>query len=91
MKIKLYKILFTFLTFIAINSYAQKASINKATYDYNNFSYVKTTDILLEVANKGFKSVDLFEKLGNSFYFNNKMEEASIWYGELMKLEIYYN
>ena len=87
MKIKLYKILFTFLTFIAINSYAQKATINKATYDYNNFSYVKTTDILLEVANKGFKSVDLFEKLGNSFYFNNKMEEASIWYGELMKLD----
>jgi outer membrane protein OmpA-like peptidoglycan-associated protein len=84
MKIKLYKLLFAFLT---INSFAQETAINKATYDYNNFSYVKTTDILLDVANKGFKSVDLFQKLGNSFYFNNKMEEASKWYGELMKLD----
>ncbi len=61
--------------------------LDKATYDYNNYSYVKTTDILLNVANKGYKSVDLFQKLGNSFYFNNKMEEASKWYGELMKLD----
>lgn len=87
MKIKLYNILFTFFTVITFNSYAQEATINKATYDYNNFSYVKTTDILLNVANKGYKSVDLFQKLGNSFYFNNKMEEASKWYGELMKLD----
>lgn len=87
MKIKLYKLLFAFLTIIAINSYAQEATINKATYDYNNFSYIKTTDILLNVANRGYKSVDLFQKLGNSFYFNNKMEEASKWYGELMKLD----
>ena len=87
MKIKLYNILFTFLSIVAINSYAQKATVNKATYDYNNYSYVKTTDILLNVANKGYKSVELFQKLGNSFYFNNKMEEASKWYGELMKLD----
>tara|TARA_R110001592_G_scaffold356839_2_gene659282 strand:- start:658 stop:2601 length:1944 start_codon:yes stop_codon:yes gene_type:complete len=87
MKIKLYNILFTFLTIIAINSYAQKGTLNRATQDYNNFSYVKTTEILLDVANKGFKSVELFQKLGNSFYFNNKMEDAAKWYGELMKLE----
>lgn len=86
MKIKLHNILFIFISLIAFNSFAQNATINKATYDYNNYSYVKTTEILLDVANKGFKSVDLFEKLGNSFYFNQKMEEASKWYGELMKL-----
>ncbi|MFD0835457.1 OmpA family protein [Mariniflexile aquimaris] len=87
MKIKLYNILFTFLSIIAINSYAQKGTINRASQDYENFSYVKTTEILLDVANKGFKSVELFQKLGNSFYFNNKMEDAAKWYGELMKLE----
>ena len=87
MKIKLYNILFAFLSIIAINSYAQKGTINRATQDYENFSYVKTTEILLDVANKGFKSVELFQKLGNSFYFNNKMEDAAKWYAELMKLE----
>jgi outer membrane protein OmpA-like peptidoglycan-associated protein len=87
MKIKLYNILFTFLTIFTVNSYAQKGTINRATQDYNNFSYVKTTEVLLDVANKGFKSVELFQKLGNSFYFNNKMEDAAKWYGELIKLE----
>ncbi|CAH8295798.1 WD40 repeat protein [Mariniflexile fucanivorans] len=87
MKIKLSNIFISFLTIVAFSGYAQKATVKKATYDYNNFSYVKTSDILLDVANKGFKSVDLFQKLGNSFYFNNKMEEAAKWYGELMNLD----
>jgi outer membrane protein OmpA-like peptidoglycan-associated protein len=87
MKIKLKNIFFSIITISVVNCFAQKGAINKATYDYNNFSYVKTSDILLDVANKGFKSVDLFEKLGNSFYFNNKMEEAAKWYGELMNLD----
>ncbi len=69
MKIKLYNILFTFLTIIAINSYAQKGTINRATQDYENFSYVKTTEILLDVANKGFKSVELFQKLRKFLLF----------------------
>ncbi|MFD2824164.1 OmpA family protein [Lacinutrix iliipiscaria] len=67
--------------------FAQKGKIRKANKEYHNFAYIKTSEILLEVANEGHKSVDLFEKLGNAFYFNNKMEDAVKWYGELMALE----
>ena len=73
---------------IAFNGYGQSRAIKKVIKkQYNNFSYVKTSEILGEVAAKGYKSVDLFQKLGNSFYFNNKMEDAAKWYGELMALE----
>jgi len=48
---------------------------------------VKTTDVLRAVADKGFESVDLFQKLGNAYYFNNNMEEAIIWYGKLMAMD----
>jgi len=73
---------------LAFNGYGQSRAIKKAIKkQYNNFSYVKTSEILGEVAAKGYKSVDLFQKLGNSFYFNNKMEDAAKWYGELMALE----
>ena len=72
---------------LALYSYGQKGVINKGAKKYENFSYIKTTDILLEVANQGYKSVDLFEKLGNAYYFTNQMEDASRWYGELMKLD----
>ena len=72
--------------FIISFGYSQQAQIRKAEKSYDNFAYVKTSEILLEVANKGYKSVDLFQKLGNSFYFRNKMEEAAKWYGELMAM-----
>tara|TARA_R110002049_G_scaffold222841_1_gene394471 strand:- start:2480 stop:4474 length:1995 start_codon:yes stop_codon:yes gene_type:complete len=79
-------ILLAFVIVISSNAFAQKGKIQSVKNDYRNFAYVKTSEVLLEVANNGYKSSDLFQKLANSFYFQNKMEEASKWYGELMKL-----
>jgi len=84
---KLYKLtLLAFFSFFVSVGYAQKSKVRKANKEYDKFAYVKTSEILLEVANEGHKSVELFRKLGNSFYFNNKMEDAAKWYGELMAL-----
>ena len=67
---------------------AQEKLVEKVTKkNYDNLAYIKTSEVLLEVAEEGHKSSDLFQKLGNSFYFNNKMEDAAKWYGELMALE----
>ncbi|WP_278022307.1 hypothetical protein [Flavobacterium ginsengisoli] len=35
---------------------------------------------------KGYKSVDLFQKLGNSSYSNCELEKAAEWYSELFAL-----
>ncbi|WP_033957148.1 OmpA family protein [Psychroserpens jangbogonensis] len=66
--------------------YAQKGKVRQAKKEFDNLAYVKTSEILLEVANNGFKSVDLLQKLADSFYFNNQMKEAAQWYGELMAM-----
>ncbi|RZN78571.1 MAG: flagellar motor protein MotB [Winogradskyella sp.] len=65
---------------------AQRGKIIRASKEYKDFAYLKTSEILLEVAENGYKSVDILQKLADSFYFNNQMEEASKWYGELMAL-----
>lgn len=70
----------------ALSTYAQNGKIKSVQDDYKDFAYVKTSEVLLEVANKGYKSVDLFQKLANSYYYNNDMENAAKWYGELMAL-----
>ena len=44
-------------------SFAQQGKIQSVKNDYRDFAYVKTSEVLLEVANKGYKSVDLFQKL----------------------------
>ena len=82
------KVIYITVLLFAITVSAQEKIINKVSKkSYNYLAYVKTSEVLLEVAEKGHKSQDLFQKLGNSYYFNNKMEDAAKWYGELMKLE----
>ncbi len=80
-------ILLTFVFVFSTSLFAQNGKIQSVKNDYRDFAYVKTSEVLLEVANKGYKSVDLFQRLGNSYYFNNEMEDAAKWYGELMALE----
>ena len=75
-----------FAGIFALSAYAQNGKIKSVEDDYRDFAYIKTSEVLLEVANKGYKSADLFQKLANSYYFNNDMENAVKWYGELMAL-----
>ncbi len=79
-------ILIAFVATFALTTYAQNGKIQSVKDDYRDFAYIKTSEVLLEVANKGYKSVDLFQKLANSYYFNNDMENAAKWYGELMAM-----
>ena len=87
---KSYRLTILFIACLAtINTFAQKGAIEKAEKAYHDFGYIKTTEILQSVAENGYKSVELFEKLGNAYYFNNKMTEAVKWYGKLMQMELY--
>jgi uncharacterized protein HemY len=38
------------------------------------------------VAEKGYKSIDMFQKLGNSFYENFEYDKAARWYCELFAM-----
>ncbi|SNR71721.1 flagellar motor protein MotB [Flavobacterium sp. ov086] len=52
----------------------------------DKYVYVNVIETYEKVAAKGYKSVDLFQKLGNSSYSNCKLEKAAVWYGELFAL-----
>lgn len=59
----------------------QPDSLKKGEYAY--VVMIKTYE---RVAEKGYKSVDIFQKLGNAFYFNNELEKAARWYSELFAM-----
>jgi len=65
---------------------AQKAKARAVGQDYEKLSYIKTSQVLLEVVENGYKNKEVLEQLANSFYFNSNMQEASRWYGELFQL-----
>jgi outer membrane protein OmpA-like peptidoglycan-associated protein/tetratricopeptide (TPR) repeat protein len=66
--------------------FSQTKTINKGNKEYNKYAYFEAKDIYEKVANKGHKSVDLFEKLGDSYYFNADLPTANKWYTELFAM-----
>ena len=84
------------LSVFSSNTYAQKAKVAKADKKYDNYAYVDAIKTYERVAEKGYKSADMFQKLGNAHYFNSELDKAAKWYGELyaltpdMEPEYYY-
>ena len=76
----------TIISVFSFNSYAQKAQIASADKKYDNFAYIDAIKTYERVAEKGYKSVDMFQKLGNSYYFNGELDKAAKWYDELFAM-----
>jgi outer membrane protein OmpA-like peptidoglycan-associated protein/tetratricopeptide (TPR) repeat protein len=73
----------TIISVFSLNIYSQKAKVAAADKKYDNYAFVDAIKTYERVAEKGYKSADMFQKLGNAYYFNGKLEKASQWYGEL--------
>jgi len=71
---------------LIVNIYAQNGLLKKADKQYNKYAYVDAIKTYEHIAEKGYKSLDLFEKLGNAYYFNSNFEKATKWYAELFAL-----
>ncbi|MDX6191678.1 OmpA family protein [Flavobacterium sp. Fl-318] len=82
MKIK--NILYTgFIVLFAVNGTAQKASLRKADKNYTEYAYIDAITIYEEVAAKGYKDEQMFQRLGNAYYFNGELSKATKWYEAL--------
>ncbi|MCP2029128.1 outer membrane protein OmpA-like peptidoglycan-associated protein [Flavobacterium sp. HSC-32F16] len=63
--------------------YSQESKVKSGDKKYDGYAYIDAIKTYERVADKGYKSEDLFKKLGNSYYFNSEFEGAAKWYGEL--------
>ena len=73
----------TLIIAFSFNVYPQKEKVKIADKKYDNYAYIDAIKTYEKVAEKGYKSADMFKKLGNSYYFNAELEQAAKWYGEL--------
>ncbi|HQE35261.1 MAG TPA: OmpA family protein [Flavobacterium alvei] len=76
----------TIISVFSFNSYGQKNKITSADKKYDSYAYIKAVSTYERVAEKGYKSEDMFQKLGNSYYFNGELDKAAKWYEELFKM-----
>ena len=76
----------TIISVFSFNSYAQKNKAVTADKKYDSYAYIDAIKTYERVAEKGYKSVDMFQKLGNAYYFNSEFEKAAKWYTELFAM-----
>ncbi|PKV49931.1 outer membrane protein OmpA-like peptidoglycan-associated protein [Aquimarina sp. MAR_2010_214] len=63
---------------------SQEKKLKKAKEQYDKYQYIDAQETYLKVAEKGYKSADLFMNLGDSYYFNSQFEDALKWYEKLV-------
>ncbi|RTY88863.1 OmpA family protein [Flavobacterium sp. RSP15] len=78
--------IYILLMIVSLNGYSQKMALEKAEKEYENFAYVDAIKTYERLFDKGYKTADMLQKLGNSFYFNAELKSAAKWYGELFVL-----
>lgn len=78
-------------------SYSQRGQVVKANKEFDKYSYIDARDIYLKVLEDGYESAEIYEKLGDTYYFNSEYKSASEWYTKLLnnfpdqvKTEYYY-
>ncbi len=60
--------------------------ISNSVSEESKYAYIVKIKTDERVAEKGYKSVDIFQKLGNQFYYNGEYDKAARWYGELFSM-----
>ncbi|MBP2833984.1 PD40 domain-containing protein [Aquimarina sp. U1-2] len=69
---------------LSFTANAQEKRLEKADENFNRFAFVDARKIYLQVVKSGYESPELYQKLGDSYYFNAELEEAVIWYEKLI-------
>src|SRR5690606_3966444 len=57
-----------------------------ADKNFEKYAYIDAIKTYERIAEKGYKTPELLQKLGDSHYFNANYEQAARWYGELEAL-----
>lgn len=67
----------------SVSMHSQKLKEAKGDKEYDKFAYVDAIKTYERIFAKGYKSQDMLEKLGDSYYFKADLDNAAKWYGEL--------
>ena len=71
---------------LTIQGFAQQNKIATADKLYDSYSFVDAIIIYERIAEKGYKSEEMFQRLGNAYYFNADFSKSAKWYTELFTM-----
>lgn len=82
-KIKIALVLLCICIMQVGNMNAQDKKIEKANEEYNKFAFVEAAKLYKKLVDKGNTSLEVYTKLGNSYYFNGQYSDAAESYSKV--------
>jgi len=65
---------------------AQNTKVNATSETRTKYVEINIIKTYEKIAGKGYKSIEIFQKLGNSYYSNSELDKAARWYCELFAM-----
>ncbi len=65
-------------------AFGQKGKLTKADKGLDRFGYIDAREIYLKVIEDGYASAQIYENLGDTYYWNSDYKNAAKWYGKLI-------
>jgi outer membrane protein OmpA-like peptidoglycan-associated protein/tetratricopeptide (TPR) repeat protein len=79
------KTLTILLLLFSIVLMAQNRKIKSANNEYDKLAFMDVVSIYEKVADKGYGTSEIYQKIGNAYYFNGDYINASKWYDKLFQ------
>ncbi|MAP80628.1 MAG: flagellar motor protein MotB [Aequorivita sp.] len=65
-------------------TFAQEVKIARANEQYEKYSYINAQEIYLKVVENGYRSAEVYQKLGDTYYYNSDYVNAEKYYSKLL-------
>lgn len=88
MKTVVQKITVLTLTLVVCSTsvvFSQKQQVERANKEYDKYAYIDAREIYLKVVEDGYESQQIYERLGDTYYFNSEYAQAADWYSRLVE------
>jgi len=72
------------LVSMTTGAWAQKNKLRKAEKQSDNLAYIDARSVYLKVVEKGYSSAQVYQNLGDTYYWNSDYANAAEWYGKLI-------
>lgn len=78
-----------FILFVLLSSvtFGQKEKVKESNQDYKDLAYIDAQKMYLSIVKNGYENKEVFEKLGDTYYYNNDYTNANIWYAKVFQFD----
>lgn len=69
--------------------FAQKRGMKSSNEDYSKLAYIDAQKMYLNIAEKGYADMELFQNLADTYYYNNDYTNANKWYAKVFEYDLH--